>query len=53
MDIYKDEVSFWDDFVIRYLHKNFSPSSPIDYLANAAHLADQMILERRKRNVVD
>ena len=53
MDLYKDEVAFWDEFVLRYLHREYSGLASLDYLTGAAYLADQMILERRKRNVVE
>ncbi|MHC8327117.1 hypothetical protein [Pseudomonas sp. LB1P83] len=53
MDIYKDEVAFWDDFVLRYMHKNFGIGAPFQYMVDAADCADKMILERRKRNVIE
>lgn len=53
MDLYKDEVAFWDEFVLRYLHREYSGLASLDYLQGAAYLADQMIIERRKRTVVE
>lgn len=53
MDLYKDEVAFWDGVVLNYIYSNFSAMTPPEEYANAAALADKMIQERRKREVVE
>ncbi|KAA0980106.1 hypothetical protein [Pseudomonas sp. ANT_H12B] len=53
MDLYKDEVAFWDGVVLNYIYSNFSAlTSPQEYV-NVANLADKMVLERRKRDVIE
>ncbi|KPH00265.1 hypothetical protein AEQ67_08625 [Pseudomonas sp. RIT-PI-q] len=53
MDLYKDEIAFWDGVVLNYIYSNFSAMTPPQEYANVAHLADMMVLERRKRDVVE
>ena len=53
MDLYKDEVAFWDGVVLNYIYSNFSAMTPPQEYANVAHLADMMVLERRKRPVLE
>jgi hypothetical protein len=53
MDLYKDEVAFWDGVVLNYVYRNFYALTPPQEYANVAELADMMILERRKRGVVE
>jgi hypothetical protein len=53
MDLYKDEVAFWDGVVLNYIYSNFSAVTPPQEYANVASLADKMVLERRKRDVIE
>ena len=53
MDLYKDEVAFWDGVVLNYIYSNFSAMTPAQEYENVAELADKMVLERRKRDVLE
>lgn len=50
MDIYQDEVTLWEGFILNHVYSNFSVTSPANFLSDAAKFADDLILERRKRN---
>jgi len=52
VDLYPDEVAFWDAFVTGYMGKNYSAVSPSNIYEVVCIAADNLILERRKRNVV-
>jgi hypothetical protein len=50
MTIYEDEWLFWDDIAARYILKwaTTEPNTD-DVIGAAAHYADSMVVERRKR----
>lgn len=53
MNIYEDEWAFWDDIAGKYVFKHAGTNNNASYLVDAAATyADLMVVERRKRKVV-
>ncbi|WP_339546226.1 hypothetical protein [Pseudomonas sp. RA_35y_Pfl2_P32] len=50
MNIYQDEWRYWDDISARYVLKHASTDTNTAHVVHAAaHYADCMVVERRKR----
>ncbi|SEM45432.1 hypothetical protein SAMN04487857_10276 [Pseudomonas sp. ok272] len=52
MDIYDDEVAFWDSCVVNYLYRNYGPTSHPNLLETMTDVADQLVVHRRRRTVI-
>jgi len=52
MDLYEDEVKFWEEFVKATMTKMYSSSQSKNELPDIIELADLLVRERRKRDVL-